>query len=165
MPAEVELKAEGINGLLKAIRAEEDGKALRKDLAKNMREALAPAAEAAKSGIMSMPALGGGAGAKPALRASIAKRIRPEVKLGGKWTGARVKARKIPGVRSFANAPKRTQQARGWQRRVWGTDRWVTQQGKVDWFDKEMREIRGDARGGVQKALNDMADRIAKRAR
>lgn len=156
---------EGLDALVRALRAEEDGKALRKDLAKNMRAALKPAAVEAKSSILAMPSSGIMPTA-PALRTSIARKIRPEVKLGGHWSGARVKAFKTKNLRGFPNAPKRTNRASGWRHPVWGNkEKWVTQTGKVDWFDRAFQGREGTYKQAVEQAMEDMARRIADRAR
>ncbi|WP_239149481.1 hypothetical protein [Streptomyces sp. SID12501] len=156
---------EGLDALVRAIRAEEDGKALRKDLAKNMREALKPGAAEAKSSIMAMPSSGIMPTA-PALRSSIARKIRPEVKLGGRWSGARVKAFKTKNIRNFPNAPKRTNRASGWRHPVYGNrDQWVQQRGKIDWFDRSFEGRANGYRDAVEQAMEDMARRIASRAR
>ena len=157
----VEIKTDALKRLATALKAEADGKALRKELSANMRDALKPAAADAKAGIISMPAK---TTAAPGLRSSVARRIRPEVRLSGRSTGARVKAKKIK-VRGFANAPKRTQSAKGWRRRVYGSDNWVTQHGKVDWFDRAMDGKRGGYTAAVKDAMDAMAERIARRAR
>lgn len=161
-PIEVSVSADGIRALGEALRAEADGKELRKELAKNMRTALVPAAELAKSGIMSMSA--SGPGTSPALRPAIAKKIRPEVKLGGRWTGARVKSKKTPAIRGFANAPRRTQRAAGWRTKSWG-GQWRVQRGKVSWFDRAMEGREATYRQAVYEAMEAMARRIADRAR
>lgn len=154
---------EGLAALVRAIRAEEDGKQLRKDLAKNMRDALRPGAAEAKSSIMAMSSAGLRTG--PALRSAISRKIRPEVKLGGRWSGARVKAFKTKNLRGFPNAPKRTNRAGGWRHPVWGDrDRWVTQVGKIDWFDDSFKGREGAYKAAVEQAMEDMAQRIASRA-
>ncbi|MFM9604249.1 hypothetical protein [Streptomyces turgidiscabies] len=155
---------EGLAALTRAIRAEEDGKQLRKELARNMREALKPGAAEAKSSIMSMASAG--LTTAPALRTSIARKIRPEVKLGGRWSGARVKAFKTKNIRNFPNAPKRTNRASGWRHPVWGNrDQWVQQHGKLEWFDRAFEGRANVYRGAVEQAMEDMARRIAARAR
>jgi hypothetical protein len=162
-PFELEVTHEGLDSLVRAIRAEADGKQLRKELAKGMREALKPAAAEAKSAIMGMSSAGLRSGG-PALRSAIAKKIRPEVKLGGRWSGARVKAFKTKNVRGFPNAPKRTNRASGWRHPVWGNrDVWVTQHGKVDWFDDAFKGRDGLYKAAVHEAMEDMARRIAAR--
>jgi hypothetical protein len=154
---------EGLDALVRALRAEEDGKQLRKDLAKTMREALKPGALQAKNSIMGMVSLHG---ATPALRTSIARKIRPEVKLGGRWSGARVKAFKTKNIRGFPNAPKRTNRADGWRHPVYGNrDVWVQQRGKLEWFDRAFRGREGLYKAAVEQAMNDMARRIANRVR
>jgi hypothetical protein len=161
-PLDVSVSVDGIQALGRALSAEADGKALRKELAKNMRGALNPAADRAKTGIMSMRSEGHTAG--PGLRTAIAKKIRPEVKLGGRWTGARVKAKKTPGLRGFANAPKRTQRPGGWHTKDWNGS-WRTQVGKFDWFDRAMAGRDDVYKQAVLEAMEAMARRIADRAR
>lgn len=160
-PIEMSVSVEGIQALGRALAAEEDGKALRKELAANMRAALNPAAERAKTGIMSMRSEGHGAG--PGLRTAIAKKIRPEVKLGGRWSGARVKAKKTPGLRGFANAPKRTQRPGGWRTKDWNGS-WRTQVGKFDWFDRAVAGRDEVYKRAVLDAMEAMARRVAERA-
>lgn len=159
---DVSVSTEGIAALDRAMRAEEDGKPLRKELAKNMRDALKPAAELAKSGVMSMSSAG--PSSSPALRSTIAKKIKPEVKLGGRWSGARVKAKKTPGLRGFANAPRRTQRSAGWRTQTFGNGEWRVQRGKVLWFDHAMEGRQAQYKQAVHEAMEAMARRIASRA-
>ncbi|GAA2351776.1 hypothetical protein [Streptomyces carpaticus] len=164
VPFDLSAMPEGLDALGRRLRAEEDGKALRRELAANLRNELKPAAALAKSGIMAMPSAGT-MPTSPGLRAEIAKRIRPEVKLGGRWSGARVKARKTRGTRGFANAPKRTQSAKGWRRRVFGSSTWVTQRGRVLWFDRALQGRERQYQQAVLAAMENMARRIAGRGR
>lgn len=158
----VRITSDDIRTVARALRDESDGRELRKDLAKNMRGAIEPAALHARAAILGMPS-SGTSQQRPGLRQAIAKRIRPEVKLGGRWTGARVKAKKIPRVRGFANAPKRTQQAQGWRTRTYGTDNWRVQHGKTNWFDDSFVGRANEYRRAVLEAMDDMAQRIARR--
>ncbi|MGW0537808.1 hypothetical protein [Streptomyces sp. NPDC003032] len=164
-PFELRCTHEGLDALARAIRAEEDGKELRKELARNLRDALRPGAEHAKASVMGMVSAGG-LPTRPALRSSIARKIRPEVKLGGRWTGARVKAFKTRNVRGFPNAPKRTNRASGWRHPVFG-DRevWVQQRGKLGWFDRSFQGREGLYKEAVEAAMHNMAQRIASRVR
>lgn len=161
-PFELSCTHEGLDALVRAVRAEADGKQLRKELAKNMRDALKPAASQAKSGIMAMASTGHGSA--PALRSAIAKKIRPEVKLGGNWSGARIKAFKTRNVRGFANAPKRTNRSRGWRHLTYGREPWVQQHGKTLWFDHAMDGDTNVYTQAVHEAMESMARRIASRA-
>jgi gas vesicle protein len=161
-PFEVTVTHDGLDALARALRAESDGKQLRKELAKNMRDALKPAASQAKSGIMAMSS--SGPGTAPALRSAIAKKIRPEVKLGGNWSGARIKAFKTRNIRGFANAPKRTNRARGWRHLTYGREPWVQQHGRTLWFDRAMEGDTNRYSQAVHDAMEAMARRISDRA-
>lgn len=163
-PFDLRVTHEGLDQLVRAIKAEEDGKALRKELAANMREALKPGAEQAKGSIMGMVSLN--SHPAPALRSAIAKKIRPEVKLGGRWSGARVKAFKTKNVRGFPNAPKRTNRASGWRHPVYGNrEVWAQQRGKLEWFDRSFTGREGAYMQAVHEAMEAMAARIAGRVR
>lgn len=161
-PFEITVTHEGLDALARAIRAEQDGKQLRKELAKEMREALKPAAIQAKSGIMAMSSAG--PGTAPGLRSAIARKIRPEVKLGGNWSGARVKAFKTRNIRNFPNAPKRTNRQSGWRHLTYGREPWVQQQGHTLWFDRAMEGDTNRYTEAVHEAMENMARRIAARA-
>ncbi|MET9411271.1 hypothetical protein ABZX90_36840 [Streptomyces sp. NPDC002935] len=164
-PFDLQCTHEGLDSLVRALREEEDGKQLRKDLAKNMRDALRPGAEHAKSAVMGMISTGG-LPTSPALRTAIARKIRPEVKLGGRWSGARVKAFKTKNIRGFPNAPKRTNRASGWRHPVFGNrEVWAQQRGKIGWFDRSFQGREGLYKEAVEAAMNDMAQRIASRVR
>lgn len=160
---EVSVRTEGLAPLLGALRAEEDGKKLRRDLARDMRGALKPAVAEAKASIMGMSTAG--LSMAPALRPAIARRIRAEVRLSGRSTGARVKAKKLSeDVRGFRNAPKLTNRA-GWRHPLWGGDTWVNQVGKLNWFDDPMQHHVREYRRAVMGAMEAMARRISARSR
>ena len=159
----LQLTAQNLRNISNALRAEEDGKQLRKELTRNMRDALKPGAADAKSAIMSMASITPHGG--PALKTSIARKIRPEVRITGKFPGAKIKAFKTPNVRGFANAAKRTNRASGWRHPVYGNrEVWVQQAGKVKWFDHAFEGQDGHYRRAVQFALADMVNRIASRS-
>src|SRR4051812_7007444 len=78
-----------------------------------------------------------GAHGGPALKSAIARRIRPEVRISGKFPGAKIKAFKTPNVRGFANAAKRTNRSSGWRHPVYGNrEVWIQQHGPLKWFDR-----------------------------
>lgn len=159
----LELTPENLRAISKALKAEEDGKQLRKELTRNMRDALKPGAVDAKSAIMSMASATPHGG--PALKSAIARRIRPEVRISGKFPGAKVKAMKTPNIRGFANAAKRTNRASGWRHPVYGSrEVWVHQHGKVKWFDRAFEGQEAHYQRAVQFALADMVNRIASRS-
>lgn len=159
----LQLTPQNLRNISRALRAEEDGKQLRKELTRNMREALKPGAAEAKSGIMSMASATPHGG--PALKSSIARKIRPEARISGKFPGAKIKAFKTPAIRGFANAAKRTNRASGWRHPLFGNrEVWVQQTGKVKWFDHAFEGRRGQYEHAVKSALADMVNRIAERS-
>jgi len=159
----LELTSSNLRNVSNALKAEEDGKELRKELTKNMREALKPGAARAKSSIMSMASTTPHSG--PALKTAIARRIRPEVRITGKFPGAKIKAFKTKNLRNFPNAPKRTNRASGWRHPVYGNrEVWVQQTGKVKWFDRAFEGEQAHYKRQVQFALADMVNRIASRS-
>jgi hypothetical protein len=160
----LQLTPQNLRNISRALRAEEDGKELRKELTRNMREALKPGATQAKSNIMSMASATPHGG--PALKSSIARKIRPEARITGRFPGAKIKAFKTPNVRGFANAAKRTNRASGWRHPVYGNrEVWIQQTGKVKWFDHAFEGRRNAYEHAVKSALADMVNRIASRSR
>lgn len=159
MPVEFSVHETRLRALGRALREEEDGKTLRKELIKNIRSALKPAADEAKSAIRSMPA-GGARHAGMSLRGEVAKKVTIQVRLAGRSVGASVKARKTPAVRGFANAPKRLNRGR-WRHPFFGDrERWYEQVGRLDWFDGPMRAGRSRYRKAVIDAMEATARKI-----
>lgn len=161
--ADVSVEVEGLDAIVAALRAEADGKALRRELARDMRTALRPAVADAKASILGMSSAG--LSTAPALRPAVAKRIGAQVRLSGRSTGARVKARKLPEtVRGFRNAPKLLNRAK-WRHPGFGGDDWYDQEGKPGWFDDPMRRHGAKYREAVLGAMENMARRISRRSR
>lgn len=151
----------GLKSLSAALRAESDGKTLRRDLVRGLRVAAKPAVTAAKSSIRAMPS-SAVKSAGPPLRASIARKVSAQTRLTGRRTGVSIRARKLKDhPRQFYNAPKLTNRKR-WRRMVYGNaDAWVEQVGKPGWFDDAMRKNRDRYHYEVRKTLNATAKRIA----
>ena len=159
----LELTPQNLRQISRALRAEEDGKELRKELTRNMREALKPGAAQAKSAIMSMASTTPHDG--PALKTAIARKIRPEVRITGRFPGAKIKAFKTKNLRGFPNAPKRTNRSSGWRHPVYGNrEVWVQQAGKPKWFDRAFEGQDAHYKRQVQFALAAMVNRIASRS-
>lgn len=162
--------------LAAAVVSEENGQDLLRDLRRNLREAVKPAEAAAKSSIMAMPSTGlrskGGS-----LRAAIRKEIKAETRLSTRSAGVTVRVRRR-AVRGFKNPAKRLNSSKPWRhpilpfRRVGGRTvplprsewTWVQQRSpKPGWFDDAMRGHRAEYEAAVRKAMNNTADRIARK--
>ena len=147
-----------IQVVAKAMRAELDGKELRKDLIRTMKAAAAPMVTDLKAAI-AMP----GAAAGPSITAEVARAIKPTVRLAGRDTGVGVKAGNT-SVRGFRKAAKAFN-LRGWRHPVYGGPAWVAQTGRPGWFDTTTAGHRDALHAAVMTAVEDMARRIAARSR
>jgi hypothetical protein len=150
--------------LARALKTEEDSKQLRKDLVRNLREAVQPAVREAKAEIRSMPSKGH---AGMSLRSDVARRVGVQVKLSGRTVGVKVRTTATK-VRGFTNAPRLLNSKKGWRHPNIGAGRrgqrdWVAEMGKPDWFDGPMRRGEPRYRKAVVAAVDDMAKRIARR--
>jgi hypothetical protein len=156
---ELHVEERGIRRLAIALHAEADGKKMRADFIRELRRAVDPAKERAKSAVMSIHSSGLTHG-KP-LRATIASQVKSEVRVSGRLVGVRVKARNRGMPRGFGQAPKRTN-ASGWRHPVFGrkTRFWVHQIGKPGWFDDTLAAGRDEYRIAVHRAMEATARRI-----
>lgn len=156
--------AEALVALGRALKQEADGKAMRRELIRELKKPLASAVAEIRSGLMSISS-GGLPGDGVPLRAAVAKRIVSQVKLSGFAAGVRVRARKTSAVRGFTNAAKRLNSPKGWRRRVYGSNRWVVQHGRAHYFDDPLDGRREEFRRGVLEAMEATAARIAGNAK
>jgi hypothetical protein len=174
MVVRAEVTSPDLVDLAVAIKYEENGAVMRKEFVRNLRAAVAPAVQEAKSSIMSMPS-GGLREKGGGLRASIAKQVKTQVSLSTRQAKVKVKINKGKYPRGFNNAPKATQMATGWRHPVvqkplgkgvhgpLPPPRWVAQVGKPGWFDQPLRSHRASYRAAVEQAMRHTADRIARK--
>lgn len=142
------------------MKAEADGKRLRRDLLRNMR---APTSSTVTDLKASIREAGTGSGSPPITQA-IASVIKPSVRLSGRNTGVSIRAGKTSNVRGFNQAARRFNRP-SFRHRVFGSDTWVEQVGKPGWFDDTTRAHRVEIRTGVFAAVEQMKRRIAKATR
>jgi hypothetical protein len=157
---ELHVEVRGIKRLVIALRAEADGKKMRADFIRELRKAVDPAKDEAKSAVMSMHSSGLTRG-KP-LRAAIASQVKTEVRISGERAGIRVKAGRRGMPRGFGQAPRRTNSEGGWRHPVFGREAriWVRQIGKPGWFDDTLASRRDNYRMAVHRAMEETARRI-----
>lgn len=161
-PVELTIDTDELAQFGRILAQQADPKRLRRELAKEMRQALQPAVQTARS---SSNAMGHDSRAhpSPALRPTIARGIRAEVRLTGRSTGARVKVKKTPGLRGFSNAARNTNLP-NWRHPVGGnTEVWVDQVGKPGWFDRPMNANQSSYRAAVMRVVEAWAARIARK--
>lgn len=162
-PVSISVEApDALAALIRALNAEADGKELKKDLRRDIRQSLVPVRDAVKSNIRGMNSIGAHEG-RP-LRAGIAKKVSIQVQMTKKTSGASIRVRKTRDIREFPGAPLLTNRP-SWRRRVYGMPgHWIDQIGKPGWFDDEMKTRHQEYRVAVQEAMQRMIDRITSRA-
>jgi len=161
MPVEYTVDQKAVHVIAAAMKAEEDGKALRRDLLREMRAVGKPLVPELQSAVRSVPAV---TTAAPGLRDAVAAGIKVGVRMSGKSTGIKVTVGATPGVRGFRFAGRALNRAKGWRHPVFGRDKWVQQAGK-QWFEPPLLARRDEVRTAVLTAVESMAQRIAARAK
>jgi hypothetical protein len=161
-PVELSIDQRQIVAVGKAIKAEADGKALRRELIKAMRGAGEPLVGELKSSALAIPADGALREGEP-LRPAIARAIKPAVRLSGQNTGLTVKASRV-GVRGFSMAARRMNSS-SFRRRVFGRDVWVEQTGREGWFDDTVKGRREEIRHEVMRAVDRSVAKLASQTR
>lgn len=159
---ELSVDQEALQSLAKRLGAEADGKRLRRELAKDLRQALEPAKQEIRAGLMGMSTAGLPV-AGPPLRTIVLSKLKAEARLTGRSTGARLRIRKKGMPRGFDNAPKRLNRRSGWRHQVYGRDVWVQQVGEPDYFDRPTRQHKAQYRAAVLKVMNEHARRITRK--
>lgn len=160
-PVELSIDTDDLRQFAAILNRSADPKRLRRELAKDLRGALQPAVQQARAGIN---AVGHDSRSRPspALRPTIGRNIRAEVRLTGRTTGARVKVKKTRNVRGFLNAPKLMNRD-SFRHRVFGGEEWVEQFGKPGWFDDPMQEGMSRYRAAVHRVMEAWAARMARK--
>jgi hypothetical protein len=159
---EVHPDEDSFRRVARALADEGDGKELRRQLIRDLRAIMQPAADEAKANVMGMRS-GGLPHAGEPLRSAVAAGVKVVVRLGRNPAVA-IKASRNGMPRNFRNAPKRLNERKGWRHKVYGRDVWVTQMGAPEWFDKPIRRRRKHMERAVEKALEDVARRIDRKA-
>lgn len=154
---------QALAALGRAVRAEADGKAMRRDLLKGLRGTADPIKAQARSNVMGISSGRGGMSTGAPLRSAVAQQIKIDTRLSGRSTGVRVRVPRRRGMpRDFANAPKALNSKKGWRRQVFGSGTWVQQIAvPAEWFDRATREHHQQLKEDVLSAMEAMARRIA----
>jgi hypothetical protein len=144
--------------LTTALKSEEDGKALRSDLNKNLRAAVQPAIVAAQTAVRAMPVKGADQG----MRSAVAAALKPAIRASGVYSGVSVSAARGKYPRGFQNAPAALNRKAGWRHPVYGNKGvWRNQIGQPGWFDDAMAASGPEARAAILAAVSAMNARIA----
>lgn len=147
-----------------AMAAEADGKALRRDLLREMRAAGRPLVPTLQSAVRALPDVSP-ATSEPGLRDAVAQQITVGARLSGRSTGLKVTVGTKRDPRGFRFAGRRLNKTKGWRHPVYGNrENWVQQTGR-EWFEPTILARRDEVARAVMDAVEAMARRIAERAR
>lgn len=159
---ELSTDQQALQALAKRLGSVADGKRLRRELARDLRQALEPAKQEIRAGLMGMGTAGIPVDGPP-LRTTVLSKLKAEARLTGRSTGARLRIRKKGMPRGFLNAPKRLNSKKGWRHRVYGRDVWVQQVGEPEFFDRPTRQHKAAYRAAVLKVMNEHARHITRK--
>lgn len=160
MPIEYTVDQKAVHAIRDAMAAEADGKQLRRDLLRELREVGKPLVPDLQSAVRSIPAV---TRAEPPLRDAVAQQVTVGARMSGRQTGLRIAVGTKKDPRGFRFAGRRLNSRKGWRHPVFGRDTYVQQYGR-EWFDPTVLKRRDDARAAVMAAIDAMARRIADRA-
>lgn len=148
--------------LARALRTEEDGKAIKRDIVKKLRQAAGPVRQAVRAAIRSANTKGH---AGRGLRSAIAQKTQVVAKLNGAAVGVRIVAKETSSIRGFTNAPRRFNSAEGWHHLTFGEEPDQFQLGKPGWFDDTITHRKREFRAAVEDVITEAAHRVARRVR
>lgn len=141
---------------------EQDGKQLKRDLGKNLREAVEPALPIIRGELMAMGSAG--PGVSPPLRTTVLNNLSAKTRFTGDNPGVRVAISRRGMPRGFTDAARRLNRDEGWTHPLWGRNgSSVHQVGAPGFFDRPLEERQEEMRRAIVQAVQDMADRIAGR--
>lgn len=162
-PIELTVDQKKLAELANFFRNEADGKELKKQFTRELRQAVAPLVVQLKNEIKAMPSQNLPHAEGGSLRQEIAKRIAPKVSLGQKNPGIKVRARTTPNVRGFTYAGRRMNRE-GFRHPLFGS--WESPQvqvGEPRWFDDTTFAYRPEIRRAVLAAMDAAASQMAAR--
>lgn len=151
--------AEDLRAVSRQLRTVTDGKAMRRDLTKGLRQGVRPAVASVKAAAVTLPAKGP---RSTGLRRRMGSATSPQVRTGGRNPVVAVRI-------SRARMGDKAGAARGMDRRefkhpVYGNrDVWVSQRGHPGWFEHAVhareRQVRTSMRAVLDQIEHDLARR------
>lgn len=159
---DVDKQRDGLRALSRALAAESDGKALKRDLGKRLRAIMQPLREQVVRRLLST---GGASHPGERMRDAVARQTRAGVRFSGRNTGVNLVQRTRGMPRGFNMAGRAMNREEGWNPTSLGGTTVHQHATPVEWFDKPTQGSTDGAREAVQAAMEDMAQRIAARAK
>lgn len=164
----IELSADAqrtaLRALGRAVEAEADGKKLKRELAKELRGVIEPLRQQVIARLMRIRSAGHPG---PSLRRAVARQTRAAVRFRGDNTGVSLVQRARGMPRDFRYAGRALNRPEGWRPQALGGVRVQQLATPAEWFDQPVGDTATavDARRAIDRTLEDMARRIARRAK
>lgn len=150
--------ADQLRAVSRQLRTQADAKAMKRDLTRELKRSTQPAVLAVKAAARNLPARGP---KSTGLRRRMAAATGAQVRTSGRSPGVKVRiSKRRLGAQA---APARMLDRVGWRHPVYGTDRWVTQRGVLDWFERVNRAQGPKVRAGCKAVLDRLERKLARR--
>lgn len=148
--------------LKKAMAEAEDGKRIKREVAKELRGLMNPLVARQRAKVLRLPSKGGHS---QSMRQAIAKQTKAATRWGGNNIGVSViqRARSMP--RNFQMAGRVFNREEGWHPQTLGGESLHQEVRPAQWFDSETGGVRAEAAHKMHAALDRAADKIASSAR
>lgn len=156
----IEEQRSGLQAIGRALARESDGKALKRDLAKNLRKVMEPIKAQVVGRLLSVSSSGHPG---ESMRQAIAKQTRAGVRFSGRNTGVNLIQRGKGMPRGFRYAGRAFNRPDGWTPTALGGVQVHQQATPTEWFDQPTKQSTEKARQAVTDAMEDMARRLAAR--
>lgn len=151
----IDAQRSGLQQIARALKAEEDGKRLKRELAKNLRTVMEPIRQQMLARLMRV-----GSGE---MSQAIARSVRPGVRFSGRNTGVSLVQRARGMPRNFPYAGRAFNRVEGWHPKNLGGVTIHQVATPVQWFDEPTKGAQVEARLAVIEAVEDMSRRLAAR--
>lgn len=146
----------------RALKAEEDGKELRRDLVRNLKAIVEPAAAEARAKLLATPTKGL-EHPPPPLLATVARKTKTFARATGRRAGVGVR---VPddAVERFPYAARRLNDAK-WRHPLFGNRRkWFNQTGSPGWLTATLDAAKPGAQAAVAEAVAEALKRLERRS-
>jgi hypothetical protein len=152
---------EKMGKLKRAMAAAENGKDIKREIAKELRALMNPLVAEQRARVLRLPSKGGHT---QSMRQAVARQTKAATRWGGNNMGVSViqRARAMP--RNFQMAGRMFNREEGWNPQTLGGETVHQQVRPTQWFDQPTTGVRGEASHKMHQALDRAADKIASSA-
>lgn len=165
--------ADQLRRVTRELKGSANPRAMRREMTRELRLAVRPAVLAARQAARSLPAehssvqqrdrrgrFASGFHSGHNLRRQMARSINTQVRTGGRSAGVKVRMSKRTLGELWPAA--RMLDRSSWRHPVFGSDRWVPQDGVLGWFERANRAQASSVRAGLKRVLDRLERRLVR---